>query len=225
MQISKKISKAADKSSKDVPTNEDDNRYQALSEEEDMETEVPGQARALLNSNSRKADRQPPIYNINSNINSLISKITALTIPKSAFLIKEVDRDNHIVYTNSAEHYKAVSDMLLENKVQYFTYTPKNLKPKSILLKGVRGDFNLDFIKQEIVNLNIPDLEVLSITKFIFNKALPHRFHHLIQLPTDSKTANMFKVKSIAYQKVRWEHLKKPSLFQCKKCQKLGHAS
>ena len=177
------------------------------------------------NAATKKTIRQPPVYTISTNINSLINTITATDTPKSTFLIKEISKENHIIYTQSAVHYKAITDVLLEKKIQYFTYTPKELKPKSILLKGIRGNFDIEEIKQEILNLNTPGIEITNLSKFVFDKSQPDKFHHLLQLSHNSNTKELFKIKTIAFQRVRWEHLRRPAIFQCRKCQRLGHAS
>ena len=158
-------------------------------------------------------------------MNEIIRVITTLNVPKSAFLIKETDIGAHSVYINNIDHYTNICTKLSEQKIQYYTYTPKHLKPKSILLKGIRGSFEVEDIKNEIVDLKIPGIEITNLSKFIFDKNQPNKYHFFLQLSSDSKTAELFKIKSIAYQRVKWEHLRKPDLFQCKNCQRLGHAS
>ena len=223
----KKTLKISSKPAEVQNSPKESNRFQVLSEDHEMDSEDIEQSTALRDNNAttKKDQRQPPIYTINTNINLLVNAITAINIPKSEFLIKEVSPENQIIYTHSEEHYKAMANLLLENKMQYYTYTPKNLKLKSIVLKGVRGNFSIEEIKQEILDRNIPELEINNLTKFVYDKARPENFHYLLQLSHNSITKDLFTIKSIAYQRVRWEHLKKPSIFQCRKCQRLGHAS
>lgn len=55
--------------------------------------------------------------------------------------------------------YKKVTDILvLENK-NFYTYTPRSLKPKSIILKGVNSGFSADMIKEELESLNIENVK------------------------------------------------------------------
>ena len=114
--------------------------------------------------------------------------------------------------------------MLLEKKSNIIRI-PQNLKPKSIILKGIRGNFNIEDIKQEIVDLNILELEITNLSKFVFDKTHPESYHNLLQVLHNSKTRELFKIKTIAFQRVRWEHLRRPIIFQCRKCQRLGHTS
>lgn len=50
------------------------------------------------------------------------------------------------------------------------------------------------------------------------------KHHHLVQLTNDSPTADLLKVKALAYQRIRWERLRKPLLYQCRRCQRVGHS-
>lgn len=159
-----------------------------------------------------------PIHTVNSSIKDIVSVVSTLDVPKTAFQIKESDPSNHTIYLNVNEHHTLVCEKLRALGVQHFTYTPSHLKLKSLLLKGIRGDFSEDIIKQEIVDLNLPNVNVSNLSRFTYNKNHPDKFHHLVQLLSDSKTSDLHRVKSIAYQKVRWEHLKKTALFQCKNC-------
>ena len=218
--------KISNRSLIDSTPSTDVNRFNILPHEEDMETEEnTPMSRPHTAGTTRKAHKQPPIYTVDTNINLLINAMSVINMPKTAFTIKEVSKDNHIIYAQSAEHYKAISEMLLANKTQYYTFTPKDLKPKSILIKGIKGNFSLDDIKQELIDLNLPEVEITNLTKLIYNKTNPESYHYLLQLSTNSKTKELFKIKTLAYQSVRWEHMRKPSIFQCRKCQRLGHAS
>ena len=73
--------------------------------------------------------------------------------------------------------------------------------------------------------LNIPNTEVIKVSRFQFDKNQPEQSHHLAQLSNNSKLSHIFKIKSLVYQRVKWEHLKEPKLFQCRRCQRVGHAS
>ena len=204
----------------------ENNRFQLLSNEIDMDVEdnTPIIGSTATNTNS-KIIKQPPIYTVNTDINALIVDIATASIPKSAFIIKETSKNNHIIYASTADHYKTITDLLINNKTQFYTYTPKNLKPKSIIIKGIRGNFTIDAIKQEISDLNIPEVDIINLTKFEFDKTRTEAYHYLLQISNTSKTKDLFKIKSLAYQRIRWEYLRKPSIFQCRKCQRLGHAS
>lgn len=156
---------------------------------------------------------------MNSSIRAIITIVSELGIPKDAFCMKEMDKDNHNIHLANSDQHFFLCGKLRELKIQYFTYTPKHLKTKSLILKGIRGDFSEDSIRQEIEDLRLPNVKVLNLSKFVYNKNRPDTYHHLIQISNDSKTCDLFKIRVITYQRVRWEYMKKPSIFQCKNCQ------
>lgn len=154
-----------------------------------------------------KSSKPPPIYTKGTSFVFIIDLANALGIPKSKFNIKEAYKESHTIFTNTLDHHRCLVATLIEVSIQFYTFTPKSQKPKSILIKGIKGNFYLDDIKKEITDLRIPNLEVLNITKFTFNKSIPDKFHHLVQLSAESKPSELFKVKTLAYQRVKWEKI------------------
>lgn len=206
---------------------EDNNRFRSLSvgsadmdaEVSDDPTDVAGQSKAS------KTHRPPPIYSVGISLQALIQLAKNVNLVKGDFIIKEVGAGSHTIYINRLEHFELFKNKLTEAKIHFYTYTPKGQKPKSLIVKGIRGDFSCDDIRTEIQDLQLANVEIISLNKFHFNKKDPDRFYHILQVTSSSQTAELFKIKSLAFQKVRWEHLKKPTIYQCRKCQRLGHAS
>lgn len=110
-------------------------------------------------------------------------------------------------------------------KINFFTYTPKYNKTKTIVLKGVRGSFTEQEVKEDITNLNIQDITVTNVTKLIFNKNDPDKYHFIVHLSNESNIKNLLSIKSILYQRIKWEKLRRKPIFQCRKCQRVGYAS
>lgn len=54
---------------------------------------------------------------------------------------------------------------------------------------------------------------------------MPQHHHHLVQLETNQPLEPLFKIKTLAYQKIHWEKMKKAKIFQCRNCQRIGHDS
>ena len=121
--------------------------------------------------------------------------------------------------------YGKIVEILKNKGSLYYTYAPKNLRPKTLVLKGIHGNYKEEEILKEIKELNIPNTEVIEVSRFQFDKNQPEKSHDLVQLSNNSKLSDIFKIKSLAYQRVKWKHLKKPKLFQCRRCQRVGHAS
>ena len=92
-------------------------------------------------------------------------------------------------------------------------------------MKGINGDYTADEIKNEILELKLQNIHIIKVSKINFNKNKPDLYHFLIQLTSDSSPTELTKIKSIACQKAKWEPLKKKEIYQCRKCQRVGHSS
>lgn len=49
--------------------------------------------------------------------------------------------------------------------------------------------------------------------------------NYLVQMTNDSNFKSISKVKTLLHQIIYWEPLRKQKLFQCYRCQRVGHAS
>lgn len=123
----------------------------------------------------------------------------SLNLPKSAFAVKETGKDSHIIYANDINRYNLITKSLTEAEIRFYILTPKGSKPKSILIKGIRGDFSPNDLKNEIEEMKIPNVKILSLSKFVLKKSEPDKYHHIIQLSQNSPTAELLKIKTLAY--------------------------
>lgn len=180
-----------------------------------------------VNTQSSKIIKPPPIYLQNiRNIKDIIQSLADNNIGKQDFYIRQISNDGlTTVQPSNIENHKKITEILIKNNQQYYTYTPKSLRPKTIVLKGISGEFNEQDIKDEIEELKLQNTNILKITKMKTSQKNSHRNIFLIQLTHDSELVHIKRVYTLLYQKIRWEHLRKSTIYQCKKCQRLGHAN
>lgn len=185
-----------------------------------------GDNQAENNANPRtKTQKPPPIHVADCTIRELARLLAEKNICKDAFRLKETSMNNNTIFADSTDDFAKIKEAIRETKKPFYTFTPKNEKHVSLILKGIRGDFEADEIRDEIQNSCDTDTKITKCNKIIFNKKNPERFHFLVQLAPGSKVSGVTKIEKLAYQKVRWEKLKKKTIMQCRKCQRLGHTS
>lgn len=170
-------------------------------------------------------NKPPPIYVCDIAFTALIDFIKMTKVNKSEFTIKQSDPKNHTIYALNLTTYEKLLHMCKISLIKHYTYTPKSKKPKNLILKGIKGDFSEKDIENDIKELKLESINIIKIVKINFNKSRPDNFHFLIQLSQNSITSELTKVKSLAFQRVRWEPLRKKQIFQCTNCQRLGHSS
>lgn len=94
-----------------------------------------------------------------------------------------------------------------------------------MVLKGVRGGFNETEVLEELKSLNLKDVAIMKVSKMVFNRNTPERYHFIITTTTESNMPSLTGIKFLLNQRIRWERLRKKPIFQCTKCQRTGHAS
>lgn len=173
--------------------------------------------------------KPPPIYVYAVKIQTIINILKNSQMNRESFAVKQLSDGECTVYASSLEIFNSILKTFKENNYKFFTYTPKELKPRNLVLKGIAGDFSETDIKDEIDSLQLSNVNIIKVSKISFNRRLDtndnKRSHFLIQLTNDSNTQNITSVKSLLWQKIRWEPLRKNTLFQCKNCQRIGHSS
>lgn len=176
-------------------------------------------------SKPRKNIKPPPIEIFN---NGDIKKITTLLIEKeikkTEVIIKKID-NSLTISTNNLENYNKCLATLTENKIGYYTYTPRDLRPKNLVMKGVTGDYTVEEIQEELTELTDNKIKIKKVIKFIFNKKRTDRYFHIVQVDADEPIEPIIQIRAVALQRVRWEKLRKVRFFQCRNCQRIGHAS
>ena len=182
-------------------------------------TTSPSQANNIARS------KPPLIYVCNANLDTIIPLVTNNGIDKKLVTLKQNDPNNLTIHTTNLDICTKILDICKANNIKLYTYTPKSHKLKNIILKGLHGSLSPEDLKKEIEELKLSHVEIHKIRKITFNRNNPDIYHYLIQLSHDSSLHELTKVKSLAYQKVYWEPLRKNEIFQCTNCQRLGHAS
>lgn len=57
----------------------------------------------------------------------------------------------------------------MDGGLKFYTYTPKNLKPKSLILKGVVGGYDEVSVKADIDPVALSQVKIIKVTKILFN--------------------------------------------------------
>lgn len=109
--------------------------------------------------------------------------------------------------------------------MEFYSYTPRDEKPKTLVLKGIHGGYDVNHVIKAINELQLPDLKINKVSKLEFNKIDKSIYHYLVQCSNESKTASLTRQKRLLHQPIKWERLRRKRIFQCARCQQVGHAS
>lgn len=188
----------------------------------------PGSQHTVQHNNDnnvfRAKSRPPPIHVYEASMKNIIKIFNDAKINEEDFWVRQI---NNYISVNPVklEVYKQIKELLDKNKQQYYTYTPKEEKKVTLVLKGVISEYNEHDVKNFISNKKLQNVNIEKVTKLQFDKNDDNRFFFLVHLSPDSKPAALTKLRYILNQPVRWEKIRKKAVFQCRRCQRIGHAS
>ncbi|KAH0549592.1 hypothetical protein KQX54_010730 [Cotesia glomerata] len=121
--------------------------------------------------------------------------------------------------------------ILKEGEIVYYSYTPKNLRPKSVILKGISKDYDSKQVLEDFKQKNIPVVELMKVSELKFKNHKGEKKRHIIVQITQ-KTANC----EISYRCLKCGESHMPDKancplstattrenFKCANCGKTGH--
>lgn len=196
--------------------------------QKDLSQTLPGTSQyAEINARpnvSKSKPRPPPIHVYNGNIKNTTNMIISEDVKEEDFWIR-ANKEYINITSLTLEVYNSIKKILDKNQLKYYTYTPRENKTKTLVLKGISADYSETDVLNHINNRKLLDTQVASVTRIPFDKTDPNRIFFLIQLAPESKTVALTRLKCLLNQPVKWERLRRKEVFQCRRCQRVGHAS
>lgn len=137
---------------------------------------------------------------------------------KNGFYVKN-SKNNTNVYIRDEDEYKNYMEVLEKQNIPFHTYTIKSEKVHSFIVKGIDSEPDIEEIKKDLENYQIPVKSVykLNTTRNVY----AIHTNNTVYLRDLRK-----KVRYLCYTKITWDRLKNQnSWIQCRRCQKLDHAT
>lgn len=144
---------------------------------------------------------------------------------QAALSITDKSEEHKTIYVDNSDDYIKVKNALTTAMVKYYTYTPRNTKNRVLVLKGISKEFTTDEVKAALTEYNIPEVQINNVSIFKTTNDTSSRISLLVHTTPDSNLNNLRKVRGVLNRRVRWENLRKPKIFQCHNCQRVGHSS
>ena len=172
-----------------------------------------------------KTSKPPPLHIHNQNIKDTIQLVKGAQIEN--FEIRRVNNNKHSLIINDMNNYDKMKSMFKEVNTSFFTFTPKELKPKSIVLKGLNEEEDITELKASIESQE--NIKVINITQLKTKRSIEKNIKlplYIIQCSPETDMTRIFNIKTLNHQRITWENLKKNNdIMQCRNCQRLGHAA
>lgn len=206
------------------------NRFAILA---DLEIESNGNVGRNINDNtsgSKKTEKTagmtfcPPIFLYNVNIQHLVKQLDNIS-PKISFKIKNVNQHKSKLYVSDVNVHLEMMALLRDKKINSYSFTPKEHKQISLVLRGMYHGTNITEI-QSAIDVIIPGV-VAKVSKFNTTFSSKNKVDSglfLISLLPGKKLNDVSHIKYLLNQCIIWEKPKKKEQeIQCRRCQLWGH--
>lgn len=167
----------------------------------------------------------PPIFLYNVNIKHLVEQLESKN-PKIVFKIKNVNKHKSKLYLSDVSVHTEMLSLLREKKISAYTFTPKELKQMSLVIRGLYHSSEVEEIKR-VLDAAVPGV-VSKVTKFTTPFSTNNNFDtglFLVTLVPGKKTgrcrSHKIPVKPVNYMGKTQK--KKEHEIQCRRCQHWGH--
>lgn len=198
----------------------------ALPDHQSTSININNQHPNVNTNNHKKNSKIPPIHIFDVNPNEFISFIES-GLKIEDFKIREF-RNKFIIFLNSIENYVRVKSHLELTNTKFFTFTPKCIKTKTFLLRGLSADTDPTFIFNELCKQKKDQIEFIKVSKYLTNKSKREGYDlpiFLVQISSDSSVNQLKSIRGLIHRCIQWEPLRKPEIQQCRRCQGFFHSA
>lgn len=162
-------------------------------------------------SDNSKKSKPPPIIALNQSALVLKNCMTC-SLDLTNFTMKCIRHNKHIIFVDILNNYKETCEKMRAREINFFTFTPQIERTKTIVLKGLDADFELETILAELKALENDDFKFEGVSNFVtpnsrrLNRALPM---FLVRLAASSNISKVTKIKKNPLPKNKLGMIKK----------------
>ncbi|KAK0174282.1 hypothetical protein PV327_011031 [Microctonus hyperodae] len=124
---------------------------------------------------------------MHTNIKQLIAILEDHANTKGMYTLAQTAPNSVSIAAFNSDIHTAIKAILQQKEINFYTFTPKNLRPKTLILKGMQGGFNEKDVVDEINKHKLSKVTITKITKIIFDKSQQDKFHFLVQITPETK--------------------------------------
>ncbi|CAG5093329.1 Similar to ORF1: Nucleic-acid-binding protein from transposon X-element (Drosophila melanogaster) [Cotesia congregata] len=147
-----------------------------------------------------KTYRPPPIFVQGEKAIDTIQALRIANIDQETFSIT-MSKGQHQLLAKNQLSFEKIKVVLIANNFNFYSFTPKSEKLKSLLLKSMSPDVTTDMVFKDLTEKNIPSVVFKKVSELKFMRDDEPRRHLIVQ------------------------RLRRNRALQCRKCQRLGHTA
>lgn len=145
--------------------------------------------------------------------------------PELNFKLKIVNSNLKKIFVFDLNSYTLVRKKLEENNINFFTYTPKDIKLLNFIIRGLDYSFEEEEVLGELM-AKFPEIKFVKVSKF--STSASRRSGKLlnlwlVQLAPATITAEFKKLTFLLHSIISVEPMKSGGVVQCFNCQRFDH--
>ncbi|KAK2575687.1 hypothetical protein KPH14_012078 [Odynerus spinipes] len=169
------------------------------------------------------ASKQLPPINIISNNPKDIIHLIKNELSISHFHLKKL---NESKLNEDINNYYKIKEHLITKEYKFYTFTPKEHKIQSFVLKGLHSACDPEDILMELKTYESDNLKITKVIRLSTpkSKALNIKLPiFIVQISASSNASCLKQIKYISFQVIKWENLLRKDTVQCIRCQRIEH--
>lgn len=171
-----------------------------------------------------KRNKKIPPIDIWSETTTAIQKRLNETFPKGSLIFWRINKSKFRVFAKSLELREKLIEYLSSRGIHFNTYKHKDEKLINILIKNSDID-DEELIRSELLSIGIEPHTIKRYeTGHMRKNNVESKIWHLLLHP-NTDTQALFEKRNIGAHIVKYEYLKKPTITQCKRCQRFNHSA
>lgn len=144
------------------------------------------------------------------------------------FTIQQNRNQSSTLKLKSLDDFQKTKESFIKTETLYYTFTPRNEKLKSFVLRGLNNSFSEEEVKIALESKGIENLKITNVKRISTRKSINEGFNiplFVVQISPESDASSLLKIKDVDHILITWEHLRKRLYTQCRRCQRLNHVS
>lgn len=163
------------------------------------------------NTKSKKTkEYKPPPIHIELQDPKDTAKLLVEELGLSKFHIKRINSNKHLLQLDTENNFTKSKELLKKAGMSFYSYTPKENKLPTYVLKGLHNTYTEEEIFKELKSLQLDDITFCNVTRLSTKRSKEGNFLlpiYIIQLTPGSNTSKLKQIQYINYQIVKWEKL------------------
>lgn len=116
--------------------------------------------------------KKPPPINIELQDPKDTAKLISEELGQIEFHIKRLNKNKHLLQLSTLESYNKTKELLTKTDTKFYSYTPKESKLPTFLLKSLHNSYSENEILQDLQKQRIENIAFKKVSRFTTRRSI-----------------------------------------------------